>query len=79
MNKLQRKKSVMRNISKLYNEIFENGRFNKDAAIIAGVDPRGQRMLTTVFITSYQYEFTTDAIFGVTLEGYLTDREVIKR
>lgn len=53
--------------------------FNKDAAIIAGVDPRGQRMLTTVFITSYQYEFTTDAIFGVTLEGYLTDREVIKR
>lgn len=48
MNKRQRKKSVMRNISKLYNEIFENGCFNKDVAIIAGVDPRGQRMLTTV-------------------------------
>lgn len=78
MNKRQRKKTVMRNISKLYNEILENGRFNKDVAIIAGVGPRGQRMLTTVFITRYQYEFTTDAI-GVTLEGYLTDREVIKR
>lgn len=36
MNKRQLKKTVMRNVSKLYDVAFEQGRFRKDVAIICG-------------------------------------------
>mgnify|MGYP001169868747 CR=1 FL=1 len=39
MNKRQLKKSVMRNVSKLYDMAFERKRFRRDVAIICG---RGQ-------------------------------------
>lgn len=79
MNKRQKKKSVMRSISNLYSEFFERGVYNKDVAIVAGVGPRGKRMLTTVIINGYQYEFVHyEGIVGVTLEGYITDRKVIE-
>lgn len=34
MNKRQRKKAVMKNVSKLYDVVFERGRFRKDMAIV---------------------------------------------
>lgn len=78
MNKRQKKKTLMRSISNLYSEVFERGVYNKDVAIVAGVGPRGKRMLTTVMIKGYQYEFVPDEIVGVTLEGYIADRKVIE-
>ena len=79
MNKRQKKKTLMRSISNLYSEVFERGVYNKDVAIVAGVGPRGKRMLTTVMIKGYQYEFVHyEGIVGVTLEGYIADRKVIE-
>lgn len=36
MNKRQRKKAVMKNVSKLYDVVFERDRFRKDMAIVGG-------------------------------------------
>lgn len=38
MNKRQRKKAVMKNVSKLYDVVFERDRFRKDMAIVGGVE-----------------------------------------
>ena len=40
MNKRQRKKTVMRNVSKLYDMAFERNRFRRDVAIVCGRGPK---------------------------------------
>lgn len=77
MNKRQRKKSVMRNVSKLYDVAFEQERFRRDVAIICGRGARGQRTLTTMMIESWQYEFSPYETMGISLEGYVVNRKVI--
>lgn len=54
MNKRQRKKSVMRNVSKLYDVVFEQSLFRKDMAIICGMDPLFRRTLSTVMVKQTQ-------------------------
>lgn len=77
MNKRQRKKSVMRNISKLYDVAFERERFRRDVAIVCGRGARGQRTLTTMLVKSQRYEFSPYETMGISLEGYVVDRKVI--
>lgn len=77
MNKRQRKKSVMRNVSKLYDVAFERERFRRDVAIICGRGARGQRTLTTMMIESWRYEFSPYETMGISLEGYVVNRKVI--
>lgn len=77
MNKRQRKKSVMRNVSKLYDVAFERERFRRDVAIICGRGARGQRTLTTMMIESRRYEFSPYETMGISLEGYVVNRKVI--
>lgn len=77
MNKRQRKKSVMRNVSKLYDVAFERERFGRDVAIICGRGARGQRTLTTMMIESWRYEFSPYETMGISLEGYVVNRKVI--
>lgn len=77
MNKRQRKKSVMRNVSKLYDMAFERERFRRDVAIVCGGGARGQRTLTTMVIKSWRYEFSPYETMGISLEGYAVDRKVI--
>ena len=50
MNKRQRKKAVMKEVSRFYDVVFERGRFRKDLAIVCGMDHRFRRTLSTVFI-----------------------------
>lgn len=77
MNKRQRKKSVMRNVSKLYDVAFERERFRRDVAIICGRGARGQRTLTTMMIESWRYEFSPYETMGISLERYVVNRKVI--
>ena len=77
MNKRQRKKSVMRNVSKLYDMAFERERFRRDVAIICGRGARGQRTLTTMMIQSQRYEFSPYETMSISLEGYVVNRKVI--
>ena len=77
MNKRQLKKSVMRNISNLYDVVFEQGRFRKDVAIVCGRGARGQRTLTTMLVKSQRYEFSPYETMGISLEGDAVDRKVI--
>ena len=77
MNKRQRKKSVMRNISKLYDVAFERERFRRDVAIVCGRGARGQRTLTTMHVKSQRYEFSPYETMGISLEGYVVDRKAI--
>lgn len=77
MNKRQRKKSVMRNISKLYDVAFERERFRRDVAIVCGRGARGQRTLTTMLVKSQRYEFSPYETMGISLEGDVVDRKVI--
>lgn len=77
MNKRQRKKSVMRNVSKLYDVAFERERFRRDVAIICGRGARGQRTLTTMMIESRRYEFSPYETMGISLEGYVVNHKVI--
>lgn len=77
MNKRQRKKSVMRNISKLYDVAFERERFRRDVAIVCGRGARGQRTLTTMLVKSQRYEFSSYETMGISLEGDVVDRKVI--
>nr|DAK31615.1 MAG TPA: hypothetical protein [Caudoviricetes sp.] len=77
MNKRQLKKAVMRNVSNLYSEVFEQGRFSKDMAIVCGRDQRGKRMLTTMMVNRTIHEFSPYEAVGVTLEGYVIKRKVI--
>mgnify|MGYP004611989729 CR=1 FL=1 len=77
MNKRQLKKSVMRDVSKLYDVVFEQGRFRKDMAIICGRGARGQRTLTTMMIQSQQYEFSPYETMSISLEGYVVNRKVV--
>lgn len=79
MNKRQRKKTVMRNVSRLYDMAFERERFRRDIAIICGRGARGQRTLTTMMVKSQRYEFSGVPFetMGISLEGYAVDRKVI--
>ena len=77
MNKRQRKKSVMRNVSKLYDVAFEQKRFRRDVAIVCGRGARGQRTLATMMIKSQRYEFSPYETMGISLEGYVVDHKVI--
>lgn len=77
MNKRQRKKLVMRNVSKLYDMAFERERFRRDVAIVCGRGARGQRTLTTMLVKSQRYEFSPYETMGISLEGYVVDRKVI--
>ena len=77
MNKRQRKKSVMRNVSKLYDMAFERERFRRDVAIICGRGARGQRTLTTMMIQSQRYEFSPYETMSISLEGYVVNRKVV--
>ncbi len=78
MNKRQRKKSVMRNVSKLYDMTFERERFSRDVAIICGRGPRNTRALTTVVVKRAVCEYAPFEAVGITLEGYIADRQVIQ-
>nr|UWG16894.1 MAG: hypothetical protein [Bacteriophage sp.] len=78
MNKRQRKKWVMKNVLKFYDMVFERDRFQRDIAIVCSRSPRGKRMLTIMVIKSLQYEYSTDEILGMSLEGYAVDREVLE-
>lgn len=77
MNKRQRKKSVMRNVSKLYDMAFERERFRRDVAIVCGRGARGQRTLTTMMIQSQRYEFSPYETMSISLEGYVVNRKVL--
>lgn len=78
MNKRQRKKSVMRNVSKYYDVVFEQGRFRKDMAIICGRGLRNTRVLTTMVVKRTVCEYAPFETVGITLEGYITDCKVIQ-
>lgn len=78
MNKRQRKKAVMKNVSKLYDVVFEQGRFRKDMAIICGMDPLFRRTLSTVMVKQSRYEWSFGALIEISLDGYVTDHKVIE-
>ena len=78
MNKRQRKKLVMRNVSKLYDMVFEQGRFRKDMAIICGMDPLFRRTLSTVMVKQSRYEWSFGELIEISLDGYVTDHKVIE-
>lgn len=78
MNKRQRKKSVMRNVSKYYDVVFEQGRFRKDMAIICGMDPLFRRTLSTVMVKQSRYEWSIGEFIEISLDGYVTDHKVIE-
>ena len=78
MNKRQRKKSVMRNVSRLYDMAFERERFRRDVAIVCGRGPRNTRALTTIVVKRTVCELVPFEAVGITLEGYITDRKVIQ-
>lgn len=78
MNKRQLKKSVMRNVSKLYDVAFERERFRRDVAIICGRGPRNKRALTTMVVEITACELAPYEAIGITLEGYIVDRKVIE-
>lgn len=79
MNKRQRKKVVMRNISNLYDVVFERNRFRRNAAIVCGRGPRGEKILATMLINNGEYEYSTGELMGISLEGYATGCRVIER
>lgn len=79
MNKRQRKKSVMRNVSKYYDVVFEQGRFRKDMAIICGMDPLFRRTLSTVMVKQSRYEWSFGELIEISLDGYVTDHKVVER
>ena len=58
MNKRQRKKAVMKNVSKLYDVVFERGRFRKDMAIVCGMDSQFRRTLSTVMVAQSRYKWS---------------------
>lgn len=78
MNKRQRKKSVIRNVSKYYDVVFEQGRFRKDMAIICGMDPLFRRTLSTVMVKQSRYEWSFGELIEISLDGYVTDHKVIE-
>lgn len=78
MNKRQQKKSVMRNVSKLYDTVFERERFRRDVAIICGRGLRNTRVLTTMAVKRAVYEYVPFEAVEITLEGYIADRQVIQ-
>lgn len=78
MNKRQRKKAVMKNVSKLYDVVFERGRFRKDMAIVSGMDPLCRRILSTVIVKQSRYEWNFGELTEISLEGYITDSKVIE-
>lgn len=67
----------MRNVSNLYSEVFEKGRFRQDMAIVCGRDQRGKRMLTAMMVNRTIHEFSPCEAVGITLEGYAIKRKVI--
>ena len=79
MNKRQLKKAVMRNVSKHYDLVFEQGRFRKDLAIVCGMDPLFRRTLSTVVVKNSRYEWSFGELIEISLEGYVTDRKTIER
>lgn len=78
MNKRQRKKSVMRNVSKLYDMVFERKLFRRDIAIVCGRGPRYKRAITTVMVKRTVCEYAPFEAVGITLEGYIADRQEIE-
>lgn len=78
MNKRQRKKHIMKNVSKLYDVVFEQGHFRKDIAIICGRGPRNTRALTTMVVKRTVCEYAPFEAVGITLVGYIADRKVIQ-
>lgn len=79
MNKRQRKKVVMRNISNLYDIVFERNRFRKNVAIIGARGPRGEKILATMLIKNGEFEYNAGELLGISLEGYATGCRVIER
>lgn len=79
MNKRQRKKAVMKEVSRFYDVVFERGRFRKDLAIVCGMDHRFRRTLSTVFIKETKYEWSHGELMETSIYGYLADRKVIER
>lgn len=69
----------MKNVSKLYDVVFERGRFRKDMAIVCGMDQLFRRTLTTVVIKQSRYEWSFGELMEISLEGYVTDRKTIER
>lgn len=78
MNKRQRKKAVMKNVSKLYDMAFERDRFRRDVAIICGRGPRNTRALTTMVVKRTVCEYAPFEAVGITLEGYIADCQAIE-
>lgn len=79
MNKRQLKKAVMKSVSKYYDVVFERGRFRKDMAIVCGMDPLFRRTLSTVMVSQSRYTWSCGELAEISLEGYVTDNNVIER
>ena len=79
MNKRQRKKVVMRNISNLYDIVFERNRFRKNVAIIGARGPRGESILATMLVSNGEYEYSAGELMGISIEGYATGCRVVER
>lgn len=78
MNKRQRKKWVLKNVLKFYDMVFERECFRRDVAIVCGRGPRNTRALTTVVVKRTVYEYAPFEAVGITLEGYIADRQEIE-
>ena len=75
MNKRQLKKAVMRNVSKHYDLVFEQGRFQKNIAIVCGRSPWGERTLTTMLIKNQKFDFNPYEPVEMSLDGYVLDHK----
>lgn len=79
MNKRQRKKAVMKSVSRLYDVALERGRFRKDVAIVCRMDPLFGRTLSTVIVEQDRNKWSCGELTEISLEGYVTDNNVIER
>lgn len=56
MNKRQRKKAMMKEVSRFYDVVFGPGRFRKDLAIGCGLDNRSRKVSTSVLVKRGEYK-----------------------
>lgn len=75
MNKRQRKKAVMKEVSRFYDVVFERNRFRKDLAIVCGMDKHS----TSVMVKQTKYEWGYGEFLEISIEGYVADRKRIER
>lgn len=79
MNKRQRKKAVMKEVSRFYDVVFERNRFRKDLAIVCGIDNRFRKVLTSVMVTQTKYEWGYGEFLEISIDGYVADRKRMRQ